>query len=96
MPFQATSLYTSPFYSAFQVSTRQGPANFRSPNQRGLQDRALIKDLEIGSAPGGNCANASGIKVVALTYCGRSVLLNVNGSALYSRIVFPFGAAFAH
>jgi DNA primase len=80
-------------------------------NQRGLDDPILIKELEIGYAPGGSLRShltALGYSFDLLRQVG---LLNVNGSdALYQRIVFPLrqngqivnlygrsiGAAFAH
>jgi DNA primase len=80
-------------------------------NQRGLVDPILIKELEIGYAPGGclrRHLTAQGYSFDLLRQVG---LLNVNGSdALYQRIVFPLrqgehiinlygrciGAAFAH
>ena len=80
-------------------------------NQRGLYDRALIRELEIGYAPGGSLRRhltAQGYSFDLLRQVG---LLNVNGSdAFYQRIVFPLrqgehvvnlygrsiGAAFAH
>jgi DNA primase len=89
----------------------QHPEAMRYLNQRGLHDRALIRELEIGYAPGGSLRR----HLTAQGYCFdllRQVgLLNVNGSdALYQRIVFPLrqdehivnlygrsiGAAFAH
>jgi DNA primase len=89
----------------------QHPEAMRYLNQRGLHDRALIRELEIGYAPGGSLRR----HLTAQGYCYdllRQVgLLNVNGSdALYQRIVFPLrqgehivnlygrsiGAAFAH
>jgi len=87
------------------------PEAFSYLNRRGLCDRALIRELEIGYAPGGSLRR----HLTAQGYCYdllRQVgLLNVNGSdALYQRIVFPLrqgehivnlygrsiGAAFAH
>jgi DNA primase len=89
----------------------QHPEAMRYLNQRGLHDRALIRELEIGYAPGGSLRR----HLTAQGYCYdllRQVgLLNVNGpDALYQRIVFPLrqgehivnlygrsiGAAFAH
>jgi DNA primase len=80
-------------------------------NRRGLYDRALIRELEIGYAPGGSLRRhltAQGYSFDLLRQVG---LLNVNGSdAFYQRVVFPLrqgehvvnlygrsiGAAFAH
>jgi DNA primase len=80
-------------------------------NQRGLNDPILIKELEIGYAPGGclrRHLTAQGYSFDLLRQVG---LLNGNGSdALYQRIVFPLrqgqhvvnlygrsiGAAFSH
>ena len=80
-------------------------------NQRGLEDPILIKELEIGYAPGGSLRRhltARGHSFDLLLQVG---LLNLNGSdAFYQRIVFPLrqneqlanlygrsiGTAFAH
>ena len=80
-------------------------------NKRGLEDPILIKELEIGYAPGGSLRHhltAQGYSFDLLRQVG---LLNMNGSdAFYQRIVFPLrqgeqiinfygrsiGAAFAH
>jgi DNA primase len=80
-------------------------------NQRGLHDPILIKELEIGYAPGGSLRRhltAQGYSFDLLRQVG---LLNLNGSdAFYQRIVFPLrqneqivnlygrsiGAAFPH
>jgi DNA primase len=80
-------------------------------NKRGLHDPILIKELEIGYAPGGSLRShltALGYSFDLLRQVG---LLNVNGSdAFYQRIVFPLrqgehlvnlygrsiGTAFAH
>jgi len=80
-------------------------------NKRGLDDPILIKELEIGYAPGGSLRShltALGYSFDLLRQVG---LLNVNGSdSFYRRIVFPLrqgqhfvnlygrsiGAAFAH
>jgi DNA primase len=80
-------------------------------NKRGLEEPILIKELEIGYAPGGSLRRhliAQGYSFDLLRQVG---LLNVNGSdAFYQRIVFPLrqgehivnlygrsiGAAFAH
>jgi DNA primase len=80
-------------------------------NRRGVHDPTLIRELEIGYAPGGNLRRhltAQGYSFDLLRQVG---LLNGNGSdAFYQRIVFPLrqgeqivnlygrsiGAAFAH
>jgi DNA primase len=80
-------------------------------NKRGLHDPTLIREFEIGYAPGGSLRRhltAQGYSFDLLRQVG---LLNVNGSdAFYQRIVFPLrqgkhvvnlygrslGAAFAH
>ena len=80
-------------------------------NRRGLHDPALIRELEIGYAPGGSLRRhltAQGYSFDLLRQVG---LLNTNGSdAFYQRIIFPLrqderivniygrsiGAAFAH
>ncbi len=80
-------------------------------NKRGLHDPALIRDLEIGYAPGGILRHHLTAQGYSFGLLRQSGLLNVNGSdALYQRIVFPLregeqvanlygrsiGAAFAH
>ncbi|MGA2648818.1 MAG: CHC2 zinc finger domain-containing protein [Candidatus Sulfotelmatobacter sp.] len=59
-------------------------------NRRGVYDPVLIRELEIGYAPGGSLRRhltAQGYSFDRLRQCG---LLNVNGSdAFYQRIVFP-------
>ena len=95
----------------YQQQLDNYPEAMRYLNQRGLQDRALIKELGIGYAPGGSLRR----HLTAQGYCFDLLrqlgLLNVNGSdAFYQRIVFPLrqgerivnlygrsiGAAFAH
>ncbi len=59
-------------------------------NQRGLQDPTLIKELEIGYAPGGCLRRHLTAKGHSLDFLRESGLLNMQGSdALYQRIVFP-------
>jgi DNA primase len=80
-------------------------------NKRGLHDPALIKELEIGYAPGGILRRHLTAQGYSFDLLRQSGLLNVNGSdALYQRVVFPLregeqivnlygrsiGAAFAH
>jgi DNA primase len=80
-------------------------------NRRGLDDPILIKELEIGYAPGGCLRRHLTAQGYSFDLLRQSGLLNVNGSdALYQRIVFPLrqngqivnlygrsiGAAFAH
>jgi DNA primase len=80
-------------------------------NQRGLEDPILIKELEIGYAPGGCLRRHLTAQGYSFDLLRQSGLLNVNGSdAFYQRIVFPLrhgehvgnlygrsiGAAFAH
>ena len=80
-------------------------------NRRGLHDPALIKELEIGYAPGGSLRRHLTAQGYSFDLLRQSGLLNVNGSdAFYQRIVFPLrqgehivnlygrsiGAAFAH
>jgi DNA primase len=87
------------------------PEARRYLNQRGLEDPSLIKELEIGYAPGGRLRRhliAQGYSFDLLRQLG---LLNTNASdAFYQRIIFPLrqgehivnlygrsiGAAFAH
>jgi DNA primase len=95
----------------YQQQLDHCPEAMRYLNQRGLHDPALIKELDIGYAPGGRLRRhltAQGYSFDLLRQVG---LLNVNGSdAFYQRIVFPLsqnehlvnlygrsiGAAFAH
>jgi len=80
-------------------------------NRRGLDDPILIKELEIGYAPGGCLRRHLTAQGYSFDLLRQSGLLNVNGSdAFYQRIVFPLrhgehvgnlygrsiGAAFAH
>jgi DNA primase len=80
-------------------------------NRRGLQDPTLIKELEIGHAPGGCLRRHLTAQGYSLDLLRQVGLLNAHGSdALYQRIVFPLrqgehvlnlygrsiGTAFAH
>ena len=80
-------------------------------NKRGLQDRTLIKELEIGYAPGGSLRRHLTAQGYSFDLLRRVGLINVQGvDALYQRIVFPLrqsqhivniygrsiGSAFAH
>jgi DNA primase len=80
-------------------------------NRRGLHDRALISELEIGYAPGGSLRRHLAAQGYSFDLLRQVGLLNMNGSdAFYQRIVFPLrqgehivnlygrstGAAFAH
>jgi DNA primase len=80
-------------------------------NRRGLRDRALIGELEIGYAPGGSLRRHLTAQGYSFDLLRQSGLLNAQGSdAFYQRIVFPLrrgepivnlygrsiGAAFAH
>jgi len=80
-------------------------------NQRGLEDPILIKELEIGYAPGGSLRRHLTAQGYSFELLRQAGLLNVHGSdALYQRIVFPLrqneqlvnlygrsiGTAFAH
>jgi DNA primase len=80
-------------------------------NQRGLEDLSLIKELEIGYAPGGRLRRYLMAQGCSFDLRRQSGLLNSNGSdAFYQRIIFPLrqgghivnlygrsiGAAFAH
>ena len=66
------------------------PEAMRYLHQRGLQDPALIEQLQIGYAPGGSLRrrlNAQGYGFDLLRQFG---LLNAQGTdAFYQRIVFP-------
>jgi len=80
-------------------------------NRRGLHDPILIKELEIGYAPGGSLRRRLTEQGYSFDLLRQSGLLNAQGSdAFYQRIVFPLrqgepivnlygrsiGAAFAH
>jgi len=80
-------------------------------NRRGLQDPTLIRELEIGYAPGGCLRRHLTAQGYSIDLLRQSGLLNMQGSdAFYQRIVFPLrqgehvvnlygrsiGAAFAH
>ena len=87
------------------------PEAMRYLNRRGVQDLALIRELEIGYAPGGSLRRHLTAQGHSFDLLRQGGLLNVNGSdAFYQRIVFPLrqgehvvnlygrsiGAAFAH
>ena len=78
---------TTAFY---QQQLDHYPEAMRYLNQRGLQDPALIKELQIGYAPGGSLRRhltAAGYSFDLLRQFG---LLNSQGAdAFYQRIVFP-------
>ena len=80
-------------------------------HQRGLHDPALIRELGIGYAPGGNLRRYLTTQGYSFALLRRAGLINAHGTdALYQRIVFPLrhgqhivnlygrsiGAAFAH
>ena len=79
--------------------------------QRGLRDPALIRELQIGYAPGGSLRRHLMAQGYSLELLGRTGLVNSQGQdAFYRRVVFPCrqdgrivnlygrstGAAFAH
>lgn len=87
------------------------PEAMRYLNQRGLQDPALIKELQIGYAPGGSLRRHLTAQGYAFDLLRQFGLLNSQGAdAFYQRIVFPLrhgehivnlygrsiGTAFAH
>ncbi|MGP8224748.1 MAG: CHC2 zinc finger domain-containing protein [Terracidiphilus sp.] len=95
----------------YRQQLEQHPEAMFYLNQRGLHDRALIRELEIGYAPGGSLRRHLTAQGYSFDLLRQSGLLNVNGSdAFYQRIVFPLrqdehivnlygrsiGAAFAH
>ena len=99
---------TAAFY---QQQLDQYPEAMLYLNKRGLHDPALIRDLEIGYAPGGILRRHLTAQGYSFDLLRQSGLLNANGSdALYQRIVFPLregdqivnlygrsiGAAFSH
>ena len=100
-----------PTAAFYQQQLAQYPEAFLYLNKRGLHDPALIKELEIGYAPGGILRRHLTAQGYSFDLLRQSGLLNANGSdALYQRIVFPLregeqiinlygrsiGAAFAH
>ena len=99
---------TAAFY---QQQLDQYPEAMLYLNKRGLHDPELIRELEIGYAPGGSLRRHLTSQGYSFALLRQSGLLNVNGSdALYQRIIFPLregeqivnlygrsiGAAFAH
>lgn len=95
----------------YQQQLDQHPEAMLYLNKRGLHDPGLIRDLEIGYAPGGILRRHLTAHGCSFGLLRQSGLLNVNGSdALYQRIIFPLregeqivnlygrsiGAAFAH
>ena len=59
-------------------------------NRRGLHDPALIRELEIGYAPGGSLRRHLTEQGYSFDLLRQVGLLNVNGSdAFYQRIIFP-------
>jgi DNA primase len=95
----------------YQRQLDRYPEALRYLEQRGLHDRTLIRELQIGYAPGGSLRRhllAQGYSLDLLHHTG---LINLQGcDALYQRVVFPcwqdsrivnlygrsIGAAFAH
>jgi DNA primase len=95
----------------YQQQLDHYPEAMRYLNRRGAQDPALIRELEIGYAPGGSLRRHLTAQGYSFNLLRQVGLLNVNGSdAFYQRIVFPLhqgeqivnlygrsvGAAFAH
>ena len=66
------------------------PEALRYLNKRGLHDPILIKELEIGFAPGGSLRRHLTEQGYSFDLLRQSGLLNAHGSdAFYQRIVFP-------
>jgi DNA primase len=66
------------------------PEALRYLNKRGLHDPRLIKELEIGYAPGGSLRRHLTEQGYSFDLLRQSGLLNAQGSdAFYQRIVFP-------
>jgi DNA primase len=99
---------TAAFY---QQQLDHYPEAMRYLNQRGLHDPALIKELQIGYAPGGSLRRHLTAQGYSFDLLRQFGLLNARGSdAFYQRIVFPLrhgehivnlygrsvGTAFAH
>jgi DNA primase catalytic core len=99
---------TAAFY---QQQLDQYPEAVSYLNRRGLHDPQLIRELDIGYAPGGSLRRHLTAQGYAFDLLRQVGLLNANGSdAFYQRIVFPLrqseqivnlygrgiGAAFAH
>jgi DNA primase len=87
------------------------PEALRYLEQRGVQDSAVIQELQIGYAPGGNLRRHLAAQGYSLELLRRVGLVNPQGrDAFYQRVVFPcrqgrrvvnlygrsIGAAFAH
>jgi DNA primase len=76
----------------YQERLDRGPEAMRYLSQRGVHDRALIRELRIGYAAGGTLRlhlMAQGYSFVLLRRAG---LINAQGAdALYQRVVFPLG-----
>jgi len=74
----------------YQRQLDRYPEALRYLEQRGLHDRTLIRELQIGYAPGGSLRRhllAQGYSLDLLHHTG---LINLQGcDALYQRIVFP-------
>ena len=95
----------------YQQQLDQSPEALLYLSRRGLHDPVLIKELEIGYAPGGNLRRHLMEQGYPFDLLRQAGLLNTQGSdALYERIVFPLhdgghivnlygrsiGAAYAH
>ena len=95
----------------YQQQLDHYPEAMRYLNRRGVHDPTLIRELEIGYAPGGRLRRHLTAHGHSFDLLRQGGLLNVNGSdAFYQRIVFPLrqgehlvnlygrsiGAAFAH
>ena len=74
----------------YQQQLDHYPEAMRYLNQRGLHDPALIKELQIGYAPGGSLRRHLTAQGHSFDLLRQFGLLNAQGSdAFYQRIVFP-------
>jgi DNA primase len=95
----------------YQRQLDRYPEAVRYLEQRGLRDPALIRELQIGYAPGGSLRRHLMAQGYSLELLWRTALVNPQGhDAFYQRVVFPCcqdgrivnlygrstGAAFAH
>jgi len=95
----------------YQRQLPRHPEALRYLEQRGVQDPALIQELQIGYAPGGNLRRHLTAQGYSLEWLRRVGLVNSQGhDAFYRRVVFPchqdgrlvnlygrsLGPAFAH
>ena len=74
----------------YQQQLPHHPEALRYLEQRGVHDPALIQELRIGYAPGGNLRRHLGTQGYSLDLLQRIGLVNAQGhDAFYRRVVFP-------